>query len=79
MNKGGWALTTPGGPDHLPRTLAQERKMVHPPYWSLYSPLNGCYYSHGHPEQMVRTKVVAQGIPYVYRAHRAQTFCLSDL
>lgn len=53
--------------------------MARPPSWSLCSPLNGCCYSHGHPEQMVRTKVVAQGSPCVYRAHRAQTLCPSDL
>lgn len=28
----------PGGPDHLPRPLAQEKKMAHPPSWSLCSP-----------------------------------------
>lgn len=42
-------------------------------------PLTGHYYPHDHPEQMVRTKGVTQGTPCVYRAHRAQTFCPSDL
>lgn len=68
------ALTT-----YLPRPLTREREMARPPSWSLCSPLTGYYYPHGHPEQTVRTKVVTQGTPCVYRAHRAQTFCPSDL
>ncbi|EDL81003.1 rCG30677 [Rattus norvegicus] len=58
-NKGGWALRTPGGPDHPPRPLTQERKTARPSSWSLCSPFNGYYPSLRHPEQMVRTKVVA--------------------
>lgn len=33
--------------------------MAHPPSWSLCSPLSGYYPSLRHPEQMMRTKVVA--------------------
>lgn len=60
-NEQGWLGTQdpPGGPDHPPRPLTQERKMVHPP--SLCSLVNGCCYSLCHPEQMVRIKVVARG------------------
>lgn len=57
-NEQGWLGTQdpPGGPDHPPRPLTQERKMAHPPSPSLCSLLNVCCHSLCHPEQMVRTQ-----------------------
>lgn len=57
-NKDGQALRTPGGPEPLPRPRPRGGREA-PILLVPLLPLNGCS-SRGHPEHMVKTKVVAQ-------------------